>query len=293
MTAKYTPAQEDAAAAEKKSKKELMKERLEKACEGYMKKGFSKEEALKMAKKALHKEDLAKAVKEHVEKGMDPAEAVEKAMAEVPGDDDDEDGDEKPELEKGVEFEGIKKALEDVAGILSNPQMNQAIITKDKMDDLVKSLDGSAKSQFEAVQGELYHTRKVLREYVDSTRALGKAVQAMGEELVKALTDLQFASADSVKKSLAVETVPEHLSSPKVAEAPRASETTVVPTPAESAGKAPVSAEDFISKANAWIESNPRDPMVKSLGTAIGELCSPGGDLKAQVDQFGKLIGLV
>jgi hypothetical protein len=257
-----------------------------------MKKGLSHEEALKKAKKdlaQLQKEEVAKAMKECLAKGMDPEEAVEKAMAEhgYDGDEDEDDGDEKPEISE------VKKALEDIAGILAQPQMNQPLVSKDKMDELVKSLDGSAKGQFEAVQGELYHTRKVLREYVDSTRALGQAVQSMGEQLVKALADLQFVQADSVKKSLAVETVPEHLSSPTAVDAPRASDTMVVPTPAEQGAKPKFTTDDFISKANAWIESNPRDPMVKALAGAIGELCTPGGDLKAQVDQFGQTIGLV
>jgi len=292
MSAPLNPAEQDAKAAEKKAKKELMKEKLQKGCGEYMEKGFSKEEALKKAKKDLkeaQKKEVAKALKAHMSEGMEPEEAMNKAMDEH-GYEDEDDGDED---DKNLPVDGVKKALEDVASILGQPQMNQALVSKDKMDELVKSLDGSARGQFEAVQGELFHTRKVLREYVDSTRALGKAVQAMGEELVKALSDLQFAQADSVKKSLSAETVPAHLSTPKAAETPRAVETKVVPTPAESAETAKVTVGDFIEKANSWIESNPRDPIVKSLASAIGELCSPGGDLKAHVDQFGKTIGLV
>jgi hypothetical protein len=329
MSAPLNPADADAKAAAKKAKKELERSELKKGCDDYMKKGFSEKEALKKAKrdhkhgkflkagvssylakgfsqeeaeqqahqdlkkahkvvkKAMHGH-LAAHLKKNLAAGMEPEKALKKALK--------KGGFDPKELKGGksdAPIDGVKKALEDVAGILGQPQMNQAIVSKDKMDELVKSLDGSAKGQFEAVQGEMYHTRKVLREYVDSTRALGKAVQAMGEELVKALSDMQFAQADSVQKSLSTETVPAHLSTPKATDAPRAVETKAVPTPAENVDVAKVSVGDFIEKANSWIENNPRDPIVKSLAVAIGELCSPGGDLKAQMDQFGKTIGLV
>lgn len=328
MSAPLNPAEQDAKAAEKKAKKELERAELKKGCDDYMKKGFSEKEAMKKAKQdhkhgkflkagcssymekgmseeeamECAKKDLKKAHKviekaikghlaEHLKKnlacGMEPEKALKKALKK---------GGFKAKKAYGHEdapIDGVKKALEDVAGILGQPQMNQPIVSKDKMDELVKSLDGSARGQFEAVQGELFHTRKILREYVDSTRALGKAVQSMGEEMVKALGDLQFAQADSVQKSLSTETVPAHLSTPKATDAPRAVETKAVPTPAENVNTAKITVGDFIEKANSWIESNPRDPIVKSLAVAIGELCSPNGDLKAQVDQFGKTIGLV
>lgn len=251
MSEQTNPVDQDAAAAKKRSEDEL---------------------------KARKKERFQKSFKKFKEAGCDDDDAMSKAIDEM-------------DSEDSADKDDVVKAIQDLGDAIANPALAKPFFSKEQHDELVKSLDGTALQQHKATQTEIYETRKVLRGYADATLALVKAVHNMGVELQKAISGLQVPAAD-MSKSVKTDEVPEHLANPKAAEAAKGGAVTLQ-TPAEQAASTTpkVTSDDFIAKANAWAEQNPRDPMTKALAGAIGEVIS-GGSLQKHIDAFGKTIGL-